>query len=78
MLTTDVTHSQVPLAISLLPTPTETYRGAPLLPEEFRPDPVPPDEILIEEAVVQHQRKVLSVGFGVTGFILGAAAAILS
>lgn len=78
MLTSDVTPSLLPVAVSLPPTPTGTYRGAPLLPEEFRPDPVPSDDILVEEAVGQHQRKVLTFGVGVTGFILGAAAAILS
>jgi hypothetical protein len=71
-------HNPFAGAVSLLPTPTETYRGPALLPEEFQAEPVPTDEFLAETCVHAQQRRAWQLGLGLTGLILGAAAAILA
>jgi hypothetical protein len=49
----------------------------PLCPDELIDDPVPSDNLLVEEAVASHRRRALLAGCAFAGLVLGAFSAIL-
>ena len=49
----------------------------PLCPDELIDEPLPPDTVLVEEAVSSHQRQTLLAGCAVAGLVLGAFTALL-
>ena len=55
----------------------EEQETGPLCPDELIEDPLPPDTVLVEEAVSHHQRNALLAGCAVAGLVLGAFTALL-
>ena len=65
------------LEIAFCAALTEEEATGPLCPDELIEEPLPPDTVLVAEAVDHHRRNALLAGCAVAGLVLGAFTALL-
>jgi hypothetical protein len=56
----------------------QALSAGPFCPDELVEDPLPPDTVLVEEAVSSHRRRALMAGCAFAGLVLGVCTALLS